>query len=285
MKIYLTIIMLLICIISFGQIPSNENLIKAKEEWVYYSNGNPIDGYKRASIRLNDGAHSDNFYILSIENHAESLKLEDRMGGESENDRDDLVIDLRAVSKHSFSELKELFMYFDNDKFYFKVNYRAYNKNGLLWWCAVENNDTKFLDRFDFVNKLKLKSNVTFRFVFSDGQYENVTFTLKGSKITLDKTVDLSNFNYEKDEGFKMHSIIGALRLINIENADELKKDLSDLNISKDDFYNKLFDYLKEKLGQYYLALISNVQYLDNLLYFSNFNDKVILKINIKEDL
>lgn len=93
-------------------------------------------------------------------------------------------------------------MYFDNDKSYYKVNFRAYQDNALLWWNAVKNNNTKFLDRFDFVNKLKLQSNVTFRFVFSDGKSENIIFSLNGSKIALDQTVDLSNFTDEVDGGF-----------------------------------------------------------------------------------
>lgn len=61
---------------------------RSKKKWVYYSNGNTIDGYKKASIRINDGADINSFYLLSFENQAALLKLENSMG-EGENDRDD----------------------------------------------------------------------------------------------------------------------------------------------------------------------------------------------------
>jgi hypothetical protein len=285
MKIHLTILMLILCIVSFGQRPSEENITEAKKKWVYYSNGNPIDGYKKASIKVNDGADSNSFYILSIENQAELLKLKNSIG-EDENDRDDLVIYLRGKSTHSFSEINELLMFFDNDKSYYKVNFRVYGENGLLWWNAVEKNDTKFLDRFDFVNKLKLQSNVTFRFVFSDGQFENITFSLNGSKIALNQTVDLSNFTDEGDGDFRTDMLYGLIRIDYIINNDEnLKDDLAELNISLDNFRSKLILYLEKKLGEFHSTSIGKIEYKDLILYFYDFNDKVILEIDIFKEL
>jgi stress response protein SCP2 len=276
--------MLILCIVSFGQRPSEENIIGAKKKWVYYSNGNPIDGYKKASIRINDGADINSFYLLSIENQAALLKLKNSMG-EGENDRDDLVIDLRAKSTHSFSEINELLMYFDNDKSYYKVNFRVYEDNALLWWNAVENNNTKFLDRFDFVKKLKLQSNVTFRFVFSDDQSENITFSLNSSKIALDQTVDLSNFTNEEDNGFRMESVYGLLRIAEINKNENLKIDLEELNTSLDDFNSKLLIYLENNLGNFYSTFIGKINYENKILYFYDFNDKIILEIDIAKEL
>ena len=284
MKKYFTILMLILCIVSFGQRPSQENIIEAKKKWVYYSNGNPIDGYKKASIKVNDGADINSFYVLSIENQAALLKLKNSMG-EGENDRDDLVIDLRGKSTHSFSEINELLMYFDNDKSYYKVNFRVYQDNGLLWWNAVENNNTKFLDRFDFVNKLKLQSNVTFRFVFSDGQSENISFSLNSSKIALDQTVNLSNFTNEGDNGFRMESVYGLLRIAEINKNENLKNNLEELNTSLDDFNSKLLLYLEKKLGKFHSTFIGKIEYKDLILYFYDFNDKVIIEIDIFKEL
>jgi hypothetical protein len=285
MKIHLTTLMLIYCILSFSQRPTEKNITEATKKWVYYSNGNPIDGYKKASIRVNDGADINSFYLLSIENQAALLKLKNSMG-EGENDRDDLVIDLRAKSTHSFSEINELLMYFDNDKSYYKVNYRVYEENAMLWWNAVEKNNTKFIDKFDFVKKLKLQSNVTFRFVFSDGQTEDITFSLNGSKIALDQTVDLSNFTDEKDGDFRTDMLNGLIRIDYIINNDEnLKDDLGKLNISLDNFRSKLMTYLEKKLGQFYTTFIGNIEYKNQILYFYDLNDKVIIEIDIAKEL
>ncbi|WP_353167980.1 hypothetical protein [Flavobacterium sp.] len=102
-------------------------------------------------------------------------------------------------------------MYFDNDKSYYKINHRIYSEKGLIWWNAVDNKDKEFIDRFDFVNKLKSKMNVTFRLVFADDTSKEITFSLNGSNIVLNQTVDLSNFTNNGDENFKMDSVFGLI--------------------------------------------------------------------------
>ena len=284
MKKALLFIFLSFTIFSFSQKPTEEQMLEATKKWVYLSSGNPIDGYKKTSIRVNDGGKIDNFCVLRIENNSALLKLKNSTG-EDENDRDDLIIELRTQTSHSLSDLNELFMYFDNEKFYYKVNFRVYDDNGLLWWNAVESNNTKFLDRFDFINKLKLQSKVVFRFVFSDGKYDDFTFSLNGSKFSLDQTIDLSNFTDEIDNGFKMDSVYGLLRIADINNDENLKNDLLESKTSLDDFNSKLLTYLEKNLGEFYSTFIGEIKYENKILYFYDFNDKVILEIDIVKEL
>lgn len=284
MKKILIFIFITFTIFSFSQKPTVDQMQEATKKWVFISGGNPIDGYKKTSIRVNDGAKIEDFCILKIENHSELLRLKNSMG-EGKDDRDDLIIDLRTQTSHSLTDINELLMYFDNDNYYYKVNYRVYDDYGLLWWNAVESNNTKFLDRFDFVNKLKLQSKVTFRFVFSDGQSDNFTFSLNGSKFSLDQTIDLSNFTDQVNDGFRMDSAYGLLRIADINNDENLKVDLVEFKTSIDDFNSKLLVYLENKLGKFYSTFIGEIKYENKILYFYDFNDKIILDIDIIKEL
>lgn len=273
---------ILIIFLTFSSFTFSQNLSDALEKWIFFSSGNPIDGYNRQSMRINDTLVDTNLYLLKVTNSAELIKLKNSMG-EGENDRDDLFITLKSLDTlNSFYDLDEVLMYFDNDESYYKVSFKAFEESKLLWVNAVENRDTKFLGKFDFVKKLKQQATVTFRLVFTEGKSEDITFQLNGSKISLDQTVDLSNFN--KDD-LNMDSMYGLFSIALIKNEEKLKTDLLDLNISEDNFNKKLYHYLEEKLGKFYLTLISEIEYLNNILYINNFNDKVILKVNIKKDL
>jgi hypothetical protein len=273
---------LLIIFLTFSSFTFSQNLSDALEKWIFFSSGNPIDGYNRQSMRINDTLVDTNLYLLKVTNSAELIKLKNSMG-EGENDRDDLFITLKSLDTlNSFYDLDEVLMYFDNDESYYKVSFKAFEESKLLWVNAVENKDTKFLGKFDFVKKLKQQATVTFRLVFTEGKSEDITFQLNGSKISLDQTVDLSNFN--KDD-LNMDSMYGLFSIALIKNEEKLKTDLLDLNISEDNFNKKLYHYLEEKLGKFYLTLISEIEYLNDILYINNFNDKVILKVNIKKDL
>lgn len=277
-----SIIISIFSLFAYSQKISNEKLFESTKNWVYSSYGNPIDGFKRVSIKTNNNYKEDGIFMLSIENSAESIKLKDA-AGEGENDRDDLSIDLK--SSFSLLELKELFMYFDNDKSYYKINHRIYSEKGLIWWNAVDNKDKEFIDRFDFVNKLKSKMNVTFRLVFADDTSKEITFSLNGSNIVLNQTVDLSNFTNNGDENFKMDSVFGLMRISEINKNDKLKSDLLELSISIDNFNTKLILFLEKKLGKFYSTFIGNIEYENQILYIYDFNDRVILEINITEDL
>ncbi len=277
-----SIIFSLFSLFSYSQKISNEQLFESTKNWVYASYGNPIDGFKRVSIKTNNNYKEDGLFMLSVENNAESIMLKDA-AGEGENDRDNLSIDFK--SSLSLLELKELLMYFDNDKSYYKINHRIYSENGLLWWNAVDNKDMEFIDRFDFINKLKSKMNVTFRLVFADNTSKEITFSLNGSNIILNQTVDLSNFNNNGDENFEMDSVFGLMRISEINNNDKLKSDLLELSISIDNFNTKLILFLEKKLGKFYSTFIGNIEYENQILYIYDFNDRVILEINITKDL
>lgn len=278
--------MLIFCMLSFGQTSTEKKyILEAFKKWVYYSNDNPIDGFNRIAIRVNNEASIDNLFILSVTNKGSLIKLNNDLD-EGENNRDALIINLKTNSNFSFFNLNELLVYFDKDKSYYKVNFEVYQENGLIWWNAIENNDTKFLDKFDFVNKLKLQSNVTFRFVFSDGQTQDTTFLLNESKNVLDRTVDLSNFTDEVDGGFRTDMLYGLIRIDYIINNDEnLKVDLKKLNISLDNFRSKLILYLEKKIGEFYATFIGKIEYKNQILYFYDFNNKVIIEIDITKEL
>lgn len=70
-----SIIISIFSLFSYSQKISNEKLFESTKNWVYSSYGNPIDGFKRVSIKTNNNYKEDGIFMLSIENSAESIKL------------------------------------------------------------------------------------------------------------------------------------------------------------------------------------------------------------------
>lgn len=57
------------------------------------------------------------------------------------------------------------------------------------------------------------------------------------------------------------------------------------LNISLDNFRSKLILYLEKKIGEFYSTFIGKIEYKNQILYFYDFNDKVIIEIDITKEL
>jgi GTPase len=116
-----------------------KELEESTKQWVFLSEGNPIDGVKRTAFRINNEQNEgQNLFILKIESSAELVKIENSTG-EGKNDRDNILVNIR--SSESFENLDEILMYFDNEKIFYKVNFRKYSNNGLIWWNAVSSDD------------------------------------------------------------------------------------------------------------------------------------------------
>lgn len=246
--------LLLLPIASLAQQPSNEDLTKSSKDWVFISGGNPIDGFKRTALRMNNEQdEGQTLFMLSIVSYAELVKIENSTG-QYDNDRDDISIDLKTLG--SFENLDEILMYFDNEKTFYKVNFAKYNSNSLLWWNAVANNDEGFLSRFSFISKLKSKSKVFFRFKYSGGKQINATFTLNGSSSTINRVVDLSNV---KNEDYVMDSIKGMFALSAIMESDEVHNGLGIYLNGEIDSLTR--SYLDSVLGKYYSTFIYEYEF------------------------
>ena len=150
----LLIILLFIPLISIGQNTSKEDLIlQATESWVYIEDGNPIDGFTRSSMRLNNEVE-ESFFLIKIVNTSDTNKIKNA-SGKGSGDRDDVYV--RLQSSDDFCDgLDEILMYFDNDKVFYKVNFTC-NSNGILWMNATSSKEDKFISRFIFNQLLIVK--------------------------------------------------------------------------------------------------------------------------------
>ena len=202
-----------------GQKPSNQLLTQSLKKWVFFQGGNPIDGFIREAFRVNDEAYDNNMYMLKVECSASKLKIENS-SGEGENDRDNVHVLMR--SNNLAKNLDKALMYFDNEKSYYTVNYRTFGSDD-FWIRSAIGNSGEFLSVFNFIDKLRKKSTVYFRFYYLNGEQINISFPLNGSSEVIDKVVDFSNIELEDDWYIDM--FIGISSLSNFLNSPEFKKE------------------------------------------------------------
>lgn len=258
-----------------AQNPSNDDISSSMKEWTFFSGGNPIDGFSRTAFRMCNEQKSEVMFMLSVENKAESIKINNSSISDEDN-RDDVLVDMKTTG--SFENLDEILMYFDNEKTYYNVKFLSYNANGLLWWNATINKEEGFISRFNFIEKLKTKSKVFFRFKYLDGKQINSSFTLNGSAGAISKVVDLTNI---KNEGSEMDMVAGMLKLNSFLESELMQKRLADYGFSYEDLQRDLLSYMFEKLGKYCLAFTQRFVYNYDgdcgLIKVYDLNDKVLL--------
>lgn len=258
-----------------AQKPSNDDIRSSMKEWTFFSGGNPIDGFSRKALRMGNEQKSEVIFMLSVENKAESIRINNSSISDEDN-RDDVLVDMKTTG--SFENLDEILMYFDNERTYYNVKFVSYNANGLLWWNATINKEEGFISRFDFIKKLKTKSKVFFRFKYLDGKQINSSFTLNGSAGAISKVVDLTNI---KNEDSTMDMVAGVLRLNSFLESELMQKRLADYGFSYEDLKRDLLSYMFEKLGKYCLAFTKSFVYnYDDdcgLIKVYDLNDKVLL--------
>ena len=221
-----------------GQEYSNQITKQALSKWVYNSFGNPIDGSKREAIRFFADSQmgvKGVGVILRVMNMAETIKIKNS-GGKGDNDRDDILIDLR--SSFDNNNIDEILMYFNNQNNYYKVNFKSYGKNGILFVNALSNNNSDFVSKFEFINLLKIKKEIFFRYRFSDREDINISFPLNGSSNAINKVVDMSNIIYGGSSD-TIDMIDGINSLKTSLNEIEKSGDLSKLYIKKTPFLAK----------------------------------------------
>ena len=258
-----------------AQKPSNDDIRSSMKEWTFFSGGNPIDGFSRTALRMGNEQKSEVMFMLSVENNAESIRINNSSISDKDN-RDDVMVDMKTTG--SFENLDEILMYFDNEKTYYNVKFVSYNANGLLWWNATINKEEGFISRFNFIEKLKTKSKVFFRFKYLDGKQINSSFTLNGSAGAISKVVDLTNI---KNEDSTMDMVAGMLRLKSFLESELMQKRLADYGFSYEDLHRDLLSYMFEKLGKYCLAFTKRFVYnYDDdcgLIKVYDLNDKILL--------
>lgn len=274
----LILILLFVPLFSFGQKIPDELVNEATTKWTFHFEGNPIDGQYRTAFRINNEFDDEIVFILKVKSKAETIKIVNGTG-ESKNNRDDVYIDIR--SSIPTNEVDEILMYFNDEKKYYKVNFKTYGENGFIWWNAISNDNLEFISRFNFINKLKIKNEVFFRFKYNDREDVNISFSLNDSSNTINKVVDLSNFNIVENDDSVMESLVGMFSLGAAFNKMQEKEDILKLNIKREDLLKKLNGYLFETFGDYVMTFI-RFEYKGNLiLNVLDYNDKLLKRIDL----
>ena len=271
---------LIVSFSSLGQKITNEQFEQSMSKWVYHFSGNPIDGSERNAFRINNefGEDQDILFILKIQNTAETIKINNSIG-EKGNNRDNIIISLKSAI--DTKSIDEILMYFDNQNKYYKVNFRTFGSNGILWWNGISNDKSEFISRFDLINLLKAKDKVFFRFKYKDKADVNISFSLNGSSSIINKVVDLSNFT--KNNESYMEMITGALRLQSTLDKIEKKGDILKLGMNRDELYKALNTYLFKTFGDFvYTFTIFN--YKGNLnLEVLDLNESSLILIDLNQ--
>ena len=265
-----------------GQEYSDQIKKQALSKWVYNSLGNPIDGSQREAIRFFADTQmglKGIGVILRVMNIAETIKIKNSIG-KGDNDRDDILIDLR--SSFDNNNIDEILMYFNNQNNYYKVNFKSYGNRGILFVNALSNNNSDFVSKFEFIDLLKIKKEIFFRYRFSDREDINISFPLNGSSNAINKVVDMSNIIYGgSSDAIDMIDGINSLKT----SLNEIEKsgDLSKLYTKKADLWDKLTEYLFEKSGGYLFAFTS-FEYKGNLnLDILDLNNKLLNTIDLNQ--
>ena len=276
----LLILLLFIPLVSLAQRLSNEEITRSMNQWVFAEGGNPIDGFQRTALRINNEQNEgQTLFILSVKSTASSIRIENSTLGDGDN-RDDITVELKTAG--SFEKLDDILMYFDNEKKYYKVNFRA-GENWLLWWNATESIDTGFISRFNFIEKLKSKNKVFFRFKFLNGEQINTSFTLNGSAGALNKVIDLSNL---KNDDYRMDFISGLLKYQDFIASESVQRRLKLEGLSSLDFSSALMAYLSNELGKYSLAMIIKYEWIASSgIVVYDLNDKMVITTGFQDVL
>ncbi len=267
--------LVLVPIIGFGQGPSNEELNKAMNQWVFFSGGNPIDGFSRDAIRFNSEQEvEENMFLLKVESSAETVEIENSMG-EDNNDRDNILIELRTFG--TFDYIDEVYMYFDNEKIFYRVNFRQYGSgsNGMILWNAVGNNDEEFLTRFNIIQKLKVKNNLFLRFIYKDAIKDekqiNISFDLEGSSKALNQVFTMP---YVDDKDYYMDMISGVTRKAQFCATTELNAYLDNLVID-----SLITHFLDSTVSTYHNCFIFDYKLVNGSVFAYNLNDDFVVRI------
>ena len=253
---------------------------QAMSKWVYHYSGNPIDGTKRTALRISNESEDENLFILSVQNTSEIIKIKNSTG-DGDNDRDNIIIDIR--SSIEVDNINEIFMYFNNQNKFYKINFRSYGSNGILWWNGISDDNSEFISRFDFINLLKINDEVFFRVKYSNSKDVNFSFSLNGSTSTINKVVDISNFNPGDKNNFYMDMTNGLLKLRNVLYEIEKKGDILKLNIKREVLDNELIDHLFKEFSDYVFTFISFKYNGNPNLDILDLNDKFLKNIDLNQ--
>lgn len=267
-KVFFTLV--LIPFIGFGQMPSNDEMLKALNQWVFFSGGNPIDGFNRHAARINNEQDiQENIFLLKVESSSETLEIKNKVSRDN-NDRDNIHIELRTFG--TFEDIDEVYMYFDNEKIFYKVNYRKYSSMGMLLWNAVESNDEGFLTRFNIIQKLKSKNTLFLRFKYKNGKQINASFDLQGSSNALNQVFTIPNID---DKDYFIDMALGVVAKAQFSNT------TPKLSVYLDGKLDSLIThYLDSTISRYHPCFILDFELVGRAVKAYNLNSELVTTIN-----
>lgn len=151
-------------VLAYGQDPDFEKML---EEWTFLSEGNPIDGFSRSASRaLAFEGYDAEVFLFQVRSTASSIEIKNSTGNGNENgDRDDVFISLKG-NEDFLNGVDKVLMFFDNEKPVYVVHAYNHSDRECIYLGAIAADNSSYLSKFDFINKLKNKNRITFRFVY-----------------------------------------------------------------------------------------------------------------------
>ena len=185
---YIFIALSLLPCFAFGQKSLVDAVTDAATEWSFNYEGNPIDGKRREARRINNEfLAGDEMFVLNI-------------SAKGENRENNALIGI-STSTPLFESLKTVLIYFDNDDSYYDVKYVLSESGNLILITEMTNNTSKIQSNYiDIIKMLKTKSNAYFRFIFNSRNDINISYSLDGSSLAIDKVLDITDISKSRIE-------------------------------------------------------------------------------------
>jgi hypothetical protein len=169
--------------------------------------------------------------------------------------QDDIYIEMRIAP--SIKNVEEIFMYFDDDKTYYKLYCNIYECGALINY-AIEKGDSSFMNKFQLINKLKAKNKIFFRLKLPYDEVLNVSFSLNNSSSALNKAMDLSSISSNENATYAFELLPKRYRLKGLLN--NLSSSVTKHSFTEDFSLTSFQEKLTHDLGQYSLYKIGFCQ-------------------------
>ncbi|MDG2194359.1 MAG: hypothetical protein P8K77_05835 [Polaribacter sp.] len=248
------------------------------QDWFFYESGNPIDGKVEIA-----GVSSleDKDLMLGIQNYSNTKNINyNKSFTEFKGGVESIWISIKTPSLN-FKETKTVKMYFDDDNFFFYLNFIKI-KNGISLQHAYSPKAKSFLETPDIVKKFKTKNKVTIR-LEKKNSHKDYSFSLKGSTAAIKNIITSISPNPQANKlDFDPISLALVTNATISTNCEEFQS--SDVV--------KIFSLVKQKeiylkYGNYWTAWVKNVTCeqveRSKIFKFFDSNDELLTVIDYTE--